>query len=112
MELNKKLAEWAGFKYIYQATNGGWYYYEYQGGEPKPIPNFTESLDACFKHLEPELYRRGYRYQLTRLQDGHRMYIYKFRKGWGEPFISSLQETASLAFCDAVEKLIEAEDGN
>ena len=60
----EKLAEWAGFKYIYKATNGGWYYYVYQGGENKPIPNFTQSLDACFKWFGPKLEMLGLEYKL------------------------------------------------
>jgi len=53
-ELKKKLAEWIGLEHIYKATDGKWYYYEYQGGENKLIPDYPHSLDACFKHLVPK----------------------------------------------------------
>lgn len=64
-ELNRKLAEWAGFEFVNKdrymvgvpgaMLHGYWMY-------PKPkeqmwgyCPNFTQSLDACFKWLVPKL---------------------------------------------------------
>jgi len=108
-ELNKKLAEWRGFQ---QAPNGG---YVCDSWETYPssillddLPNFPESLDACFEWLEPELFRRGYRYRLTRLQDGHKMEIIKPNEDdWAEIVASVLEPEASLAFAKAIEQLID-----
>ena len=55
-KLDKKLALWRGFKPI---TEKGWEeYYKYPKGAKMVWtmfkPNFTKSLDACFKWLVPE----------------------------------------------------------
>ena len=62
-ELNKKLAEWAGFTYKfgkemwnyerYKETNAWW---EAPNGRRfKDLPDFTQSLDACFKWIVPKV---------------------------------------------------------
>lgn len=58
-ELNKKLAEWAGFKPPHPKCtepNHMSLPNEYRKGEYfcVRIPDFTQSLDACFKWLVPE----------------------------------------------------------
>jgi len=49
--LNEKLAKWASVKYCR--------YWSHPGHDDRlcdgPIPNFTQSLDACFKYLMPKL---------------------------------------------------------
>jgi len=60
--LDKQLAEWAGVKW-YEPLKGVL--------TPEPIPdllesdelNFTESLDACFKWIKPQVIA-GYGYQV------------------------------------------------
>ena len=52
-ELKRKVAEWAGF--VRLQTNSGWFWI-YPDGETQNVqlPNFPESLDACFEHLVPK----------------------------------------------------------
>jgi hypothetical protein len=61
-ELNRKLAEWAGFEEQY---NSGSYmnievaeysWYDPKGNKCGILPDFTQSLDACFKWLVPKLF--------------------------------------------------------
>ena len=56
-KLNKKLAEWIGFKTGKEPNVSG--YYLFCGYEDKTIccsANFTDSLDACFEWLVPKGY--------------------------------------------------------
>lgn len=69
---------------------------------------FDESLDACFGWLEPELYKRGYRYELKRVEAGHLMVIFKLsRTNWAEWVVMEIEDTAALAFATAVGRLID-----
>ncbi len=109
-ELNKKLLEFAGFE---EADIKKHYYWQtsdekvalriepYEGRDAgyhvKP-PNFTESLDACFKWLVPKV---------------SRLYIYRPAKG--APITVRVNgkyreeaETPALALCLAIEKLIDS----
>ncbi len=60
-ELDKKLAEWAGFKAGEVFTQGmltGHQHFDAPDGTAFldiDMPNFTQSLDACFKWLVPKL---------------------------------------------------------
>ena len=111
-ELNKKLAEWAGFKlelnpspymggdpYKFWVDPRGWDGY---GTEKCPrLSNFTQSLDACFKWLVPKLTW----YQINnRGRDNHHAFVCLKRKEVG-----SNAETSALALCKAIEKLIDGE---
>ena len=107
-------AEWAGFKavkhkdcYAPQADYGKEYpeeicHYEYPAGthehvKPGNFPNLTESLDACFKWLAPELTKRiGWSRTKSLLQKwiGYAEFDY---------------EKDVLALCLAIEKLIDKE---
>ena len=71
------------------------------------VPDFPNDLNSCFKFLEPELYRRGLRYQLNRLQDGHLAEIFKPSKGWSDCVAYAVDENPAMAFCKAVEILME-----
>jgi len=51
-ELNRKLAEWAG---LIDFTDKLGSVYSYGTKLYKDPPNFTQSLDACFKWLVPKL---------------------------------------------------------
>lgn len=73
------------------------------------VPDFEYDPTACFKWLESELYRRGLRYQLTRLQDGHKAIIFALGKAWAEVVAYASDEKPATAFCKAVEQLMDAE---
>lgn len=108
-ELNKKLAEWVGITLV---------------GVPDGCePQFTESLDACFKWLVPKL-DENYAYVLMRdwVQEpkGNEWVkrhfweceIYPNALLCRESYTTVAQgggETSSLAFCLAIEKLIDGE---
>ena len=112
-ELNKKLAEWAGFvfdegaEYGIPPVFGLWYSPDNdQIGYPEP-PQFTQSLDACFKLLVPKLDKA--RVLTNDAPSGDRFYN-------GEVELYSIKatvtsDTPTLALCLAIEKLIDAEVG-
>ena len=53
--LNEKLAKWARVRYCKY-----WHNPEHDDRFcDEPIPNFTNSLDACFKHLIPKLIKEN-----------------------------------------------------
>lgn len=97
-ELNKKLAEWAGFK---EKGTG----YVWPDRRFDKVPDFTESLDACFRWLVPKLH------QVTIIQEFNSEayadvviqpeYEYLHYKEWAE--------TPALALCLAIEQLIDKE---
>ena len=92
-ELNKKLAEWAGFKQRGMSYTGFHIWVNpneirhfdrsmrEQQGEEYPrmpdkdkhyqCPNFTESLDACFKWLVPRLFSCELETLSTRGEEGY-----------------------------------------
>lgn len=104
-ELNKKLAEWAGFEYSHSARRKNFFTGEYgrmdkfwvhPEGYVSSLPNFTKSLDACFKWLIPELTKRiGWSRTKSLLQKwiGYAEFDY---------------EKDVLALCLVVEKLIDS----
>lgn len=115
-ELNKKLAEFAGLHFfpececirvkgICWGEDGRTYGVD--GKHHFVLPRFTDSLNACFEHIEPELYRRGLRYHLTRLQDGHMAEIVEPSKAWADVVAYAVDEKPAIAFCKAVEILME-----
>lgn len=65
-EINRKLAEWAGFKYVKHVVQvcgqpSERYEYHYPNGSFHfSSPNFTQSLDACEKYLFPKVIAEGY----------------------------------------------------
>jgi len=100
-ELNKKLAEWAGFCDAHSGTSKAGISYWQPGKYPHkaPCPRFTESLDACFEYLVPKLY-----------------YI-EIKSASNVPFVSvkishenrdyyGKHEIPALAICLAIEKII------
>jgi hypothetical protein len=106
-ELNKKLAEWAGFQLSQGATSNHPYTIAPDGtvlGIAHPAPlNFTSSLDACFKWLVPKLWDSGV-ISLRIAQD-------KEGKYWAFilPVCEVEGETPALALCKAIEQLIDGE---
>ena len=55
-ELNKKIAEWCGFRGR-TTTDPDWYRPQViaPGGQVIAMPDFTTSLDACFEYIVPKL---------------------------------------------------------
>ena len=103
-ELNKKLAEWAGFQEKWGeiiAPNGAiWWENE--------LPNFTQSLDACFKWLVPRLWICNITLEEGIFWDVHVSipdYHGRNKHGSGQ----ALSENPALALCLAIEKLIDKE---
>jgi len=112
-ELNKKLAEWAGFTYKfgkemwnyerYKETNAWW---EAPNGRRfKDLPDFTQSLDACFKWLVPNLFDKSYSVIIT--QDLARAIGYVRLLEEGRQFDATDNHNPALALCLAIEKLID-----
>ena len=115
MELNKKLAGWAGFtevkcKDCYAEPT------EYGKGHPHSIchydypddsnthvelPDFTQSLDACFKWLVPKAYPDSISFDYTAISFECEIKCFtKLYHGKGE--------REALALCKAIEKLIDS----
>ena len=105
-ELNKKIAEWLGFKLAKAPSDDGFYYFTIDGmGHPA---NFTYSLDACFEYIVPKL-DNSYDIYVSRHYDrpGFSCAIQNITLSGYKPIFTTA-ETPALAFCLAVEKLIDA----
>lgn len=100
-ELNRKLAEWAGMPLM--AVDFGFPHSEVMYSPP----NFTQSLDACFKWLAPKLFDEGYAIIVT--QDLARACAYVRPLEFGRQFDATDNHNPALAFCLATEKLIDKE---
>ena len=110
-ELNKKLAEWAGFEFSHRNTgalgrSADWWIYP-NGGYTSELPGFTQSLDACFKWLVPKLNNC----ELTSFHKSTLTLRYHFTSGAKEDGNTywSYGNTPALALCLAIEKLIDSE---
>ena len=120
-ELNEKLAEFAGFQRgkgrktfkkeggtLYIDTSVWWLTPIVSGyrGEYEHLPNFTRSLDACFKWLVPKL-----------TDYGVLIYSHVQHKKWEVSLLheqtgqahTAVAGTPALAFCLAIEKLVDGE---
>ena len=101
-ELNRKLAEWAGFEF--KGVKFGvevvpqWHGLDYASWEP---PIFTQSLDACFKWLVP---KAKCDVALNKINAGWWCFI---RLDCQTTF-DAQAETPALALCLAIEKLIDS----
>jgi len=119
-ELNKKLAEWTGFKQLPRGRTG-WHYElceKVMNWMPPDkigqatwysvhkLPDFTKSLDACFKWLVPRASEDGYEIAIS--TEGKDYYGELFSQGQGDHF-QAKAEIPSLALCLAIEKLIDGE---
>ena len=108
-ELNKKLAEWAGFtkadiKKRYYFTIGGervpkWYPPDSEYSDK--LPNFPNSLDACFKWLVPEYEKR---YGIYAKADLLCKWLDLYENN------QRYKDKPALALCKAIEKLIDSEE--
>ena len=109
MELNQKLAEWAGFKDIKLKDCGDAELWSYVGTEPDKyspwkqvmLPDFTISLDACFKWLVPKVKY----YQINNWNKKQKPIAFVLDAD--ENTYSASAETLALALCKAIEKLID-----
>jgi len=114
-ELNEKLAKWAGWRQLPLGKRG--FHYEGTVRLPNWIapeytneqyymsrsypPNFTNSLDACFKWLVPKL-----DYYCLTPEDNSKGYYAEVLIG--EDYAEYFQaKTQALALCRAIEKLID-----
>ncbi len=109
MELNKKLAEWAGWTTAFnldtrQGVNEGvTNYYVNPDGRARDIPNFTQSLDACFKWLVS----KGISKLMTCGFSSMTAYTILFDRM--RDLIIWEGNPPALALCLAIEKLIDGE---
>ena len=120
-ELNRRLAEWVGFRLEATGVNKEipvWiepsgvipesraeYYFS---GKNYGLPDFASSLDLCFKWLVPKL---SSNLGISIGKDGDRPYFYCRIEG---AYFDSIRlvktaETPALALCEAIEQLIDKE---
>lgn len=113
--LNKKLAEWVGFRWEHLTCSKHspelchWAWVMPDGVEASrdyDLPNFIQSLDACFTWLMPKV-------------DSWRVVIYQNAAGGYTSYVDSkckcrmweetlsFAETPALALCLAIEKMID-----
>ncbi len=109
-ELNKKLAEWAGFKETPSSYAGREFIWQVPDGSSIiDLPNFTNSLDACFKWLVPKLKVDEDTIMFAHPIESMKYYC-EIIDADGEPIAGSLAYKApALALCLAIEKLIDSE---
>ena len=127
-ELNEKLAKWAGFERRGISYSGVqlWIapdeikHFDKVIKEQKDIeyprmpnkdkyyqlPNFTESLDACFKWLVPKVTKK-HRIEIMLGGKGCSVYIYKYAKDTSIAKVVAEPEPLASVICKAIEKLIE-----
>ena len=123
-ELNKKLAEWVGWTHIpykkhpdgYKINDACWLEPDYkvftlEHWKFNP-PDFTESLDACFKWLVPEVIdnveKDSIEISILCPMVGCEFWVVHIRNRQVTIGQASA-ETMALAFCLAIEKLIDSE---
>ena len=120
-ELNRKIAEFAGFEhqeylpsFFHRDRQEGWFYPD--GTFRFDLPDFTDpdlGIAYLFKWVVPEVNKR--RYAIALYIDEYGCYSCEFD---GEVYAGSIEEgcgeyesdgdSASMALCYAVEKLIDA----
>lgn len=123
--LNKKLAEWAGVPHItWIAHDKTQYFLDQSCMTEIKLPDFTDSLDACFKWLVPKLQKEDWmaRVQWSPLRDNEtgklisdwtgyaQVYDVTYKRGIRYFDDWAIAETPSLALCLAIEKLIDRDN--
>ena len=126
-ELNKKIAEWCGL-YLHKGMGRDGSYNEWRDSRGKYVcafdkpPRLTEKIVLCFEYIVPKLDQLGYVFTLYRFytikddlvtpdEYGFGAKVYKY--GVREENLSGIPtETAALALCRAVEKLIDGENAS
>jgi hypothetical protein len=103
-ELNKKLAEWAGFekKLAFESGKHKFYWHVSPGGEEADV-QFTTSLDACFKWLVPRVTPSN-EVQIIIPPNTEKRFIAVIGHGEGIE-----ADTPALSLCKAIEQLIDGE---
>ena len=127
MELNKKMCEFAGLKfqlagagnkisslygYIVEDGTAICVYPDGTWDEERDAPDFPNDIKACFDYIVPKLNELddGWILEYTPwFEETNRYGIEIFR---GKQTIEVQAETPALAFCKAVEKLIDGEAQN
>ena len=114
-ELNKKIAGWCGFRWETIPDScmrrkkpvKGWLYP--QNIYMRKLPPFTTSLDACFEYIVPKLDFHQLFFQISLGKWQADLGVKDINGKWGNEYImwGGLGETPALAFCRAVEKLID-----
>ena len=108
-ELNEKLARWAGFEKGDWVVEGEWpvtvrgFWRGPDGSVKCGVPDFTTSLDACFKWLVPQLSS----YEIATADGqfkGHCAVV--FRRPASD-MVEADGDTPALALCKAIEKMME-----
>jgi len=106
-ELNKKLADWAGFtEVVAKGTLTIKVWKDPQGREDMCNPNFTESLDACFKWLVLKLICTA-NYSIIITQNLGQCIGYVRPLQGGKQYDAVDNHNPALALCLAIEKLID-----
>ena len=117
MELNQKLAEWAGFKMLTEPLwertethrRGTRVRYVYPDGRRMALlPPFTTSPNNCFKYLVPQSLE-------ILAKEGYIPPIMKLFQLWYDELVSLTGDSSNvrqvaLALCLAISKLIEGEN--
>ena len=112
-ELKEKLAKFARFKSICAKSKPfEWLWWlSPQGERLRELPNFPESLDACFKGLVPKLKslldRETARIRLEYSQRKEGEWLFYFEDYIPHSHHYAYGETPALALCKAIEKLID-----
>jgi len=83
-------------------------YWVKDGMAYRELPDFTESLDACFEWLVPKLSIEGYGVEIKNYSDGKFGARVTLTKSVWESEDAEA-ETPALALCLAIEKLIDKE---
>lgn len=120
-ELRTKLAEWAGFKKedceYYPGDKGSIETFITDpnglGSFEDEYPDFPDSLDECFRWLVPKLGSIEITLRYSSSHDKNRRVqnctVHLFGTYHNMTDIEATAETLTLAFCEAVEKLIDKE---
>ena len=127
MELNQKLAEWVGFKRLPKGNKA----FHYEGGDRvmnwmppgetdwfmsvAVVPHFTDSMDSCFHWLMPKLKEMELFVKYTIMFDmpPHRVsHYWAFQERMSLVGTGEDANSPALAFCLAVEQLIDNKGSN
>ena len=114
MELNERLAVWAGFSTSFYSHGRAWFIdnktlyrvIKEDENDADCLPDFTHDLNACFRWIVPLVQQKGYVVSLIAYeQTGFGCLITPFLSQ--EPFIEIQNNIASEALCFAVDRLIK-----
>ncbi len=105
-ELNKKLAEWAGFTYDFTRR----YSWEAPNKEPLPsgIPDFAHDLNACFKWLVPLLIKLEPKVWMSLSQVSIVSFAAMLKANTDDKLIGwAVENDPALALCKAIERMVD-----